>query len=53
MKYFLLIPLLASQTYFSQSVSAQLDKSSKETLSINLRVTIPDELEENPTPREA
>ena len=33
MKYFLLIPLLISQTYFSQSVSDNLDKSVKEMLS--------------------
>jgi len=33
MKYFLLIPLLFSQIYFSQSLSANLDKSVKEMLS--------------------
>lgn len=33
MKYFLLIPFIISQTYFSQSVSADLDKSVKEMLS--------------------
>ena len=33
MKYFLLIPLIISQTYFSQSVSAELDKSVKEMMS--------------------
>ena len=35
MKYFLLIPLLISQTYFSQSVPADLDKSVKEMMSAN------------------
>lgn len=33
MKTFLLIPLLVSQSYFSQSVSADLDKSVKEMMS--------------------
>jgi len=33
MKYFLLIPLFISQTIFSQSVSADLDKSVKELMS--------------------
>ena len=33
MKHFLLIPLIISQTYFSQSVSADLDKSVKEMMS--------------------
>lgn len=49
MKYFLLIPLLISQTYFSQSVSADLDKSVKEmmsapnALSANLSFYVSDE----------
>ncbi|MCD9855394.1 D-alanyl-D-alanine carboxypeptidase/D-alanyl-D-alanine-endopeptidase [Epilithonimonas sp. JDS] len=33
MKYFLLIPLIISQSYFSQTVSADLDKSVKEMMS--------------------
>lgn len=49
MKYFLLIPLLISQSYFSQSVSADLDKSVKElmsapnALSANLSFYVSDE----------
>ncbi|WP_379963240.1 D-alanyl-D-alanine carboxypeptidase/D-alanyl-D-alanine-endopeptidase [Epilithonimonas sp. UC225_85] len=49
MKYFLLIPLLVTQTYFSQSVSADLDKSVKEmmsasnALSANLSFYVSDE----------
>ena len=49
MKHFLLIPLLISQSYFSQSVSADLDKSVKEmmstsnALSANLSFYVSDE----------
>ncbi|KFC20531.1 D-alanyl-D-alanine carboxypeptidase/D-alanyl-D-alanine-endopeptidase [Chryseobacterium sp. FH1] len=49
MKYFLLIPLVVSQTYFSQSVSADLEKSVKEimsapnALSANLSFYVSDE----------
>ena len=49
MKRFLLIPLLISQTYFSQSVSADLEKSVKEmmstsnALSANLSFYVSDE----------
>lgn len=49
MKHFLLIPLLFSQTYFTQSVSADLDKSVKEmmsapnALSANLSFYVSDE----------
>jgi len=39
MKHFLLIPLVISQTYFSQSVSVDLDKSVKEILSTSNAVS--------------